>query len=100
MSALTPKADILGIVAENVKGCRTPAVSGWLPRSRSAGVGQASGEETAGRLGSVFRLEQPMGIWMSGDGFGASEQRLDDDGLDGWRTGAAVIGGRGSGFDH
>ncbi len=69
-----------------------------LPRSRSAGVGQASGEETAGRLGSVFRLEQPMGIWMPGDEFGASEQRLDDDGLGGWRTGAVVTRGRVSGF--
>ena len=70
-------------MSESVKGCRTPAVYRCLPRSRSAGVGQASGEETAGRLGSVFRLEQPMGIWMSADGFGASEQRLDDDGLGG-----------------
>ncbi len=33
-----------------VKGCRTPAVTGWLVRTRSAGVGQASGEETAGRI--------------------------------------------------
>ncbi len=33
-----------------VKGCRTSAVTGWLPRARSAGVGQASGEETAGRI--------------------------------------------------
>jgi hypothetical protein len=34
-----------------VKGCRTPAVTGRLARARSAGVGQASGEETAGRDG-------------------------------------------------
>ena len=34
---------------------------------------------------------------MLADGFGGSEQRLDDDGLDGRHTGAAVIGGRG---DH
>ena len=33
----------------HVKGCRTPAVAGCLPRARLAGVGQASGEETAGR---------------------------------------------------
>ena len=69
-----------------------------LPRSRSAGVGQASGEETAGRLGSVFRLEQPMGIWMSGDGFGASEQQLGNDGLGGLGAGAVVTRGRVSGF--
>ncbi len=75
-------------------------MNGCLPRSRSAGVGQPSGEETAGRLGSVVRLAQPMGIWMSGDWFGASEQRLDDDGLGGWGTGAVAIRGRGSGFDH
>ncbi len=34
-----------------VKGCRTSAVARRLPRARSAGVGQASGEETAGRDG-------------------------------------------------
>ena len=34
----------------SAKGCRTSAVTGWLPRARSAGVGQASGEETAGRI--------------------------------------------------
>ncbi len=32
------------------KGCRTSAVTGWLRRARSAGVGQASREETAGRI--------------------------------------------------
>ncbi len=32
-----------------VKGSRTPAVAGPVPRTRSAGVGEASGEETAGR---------------------------------------------------
>ncbi len=37
------------LTSEFVKGCRTPAVTGCLPRARSAGVGQASGEETAGR---------------------------------------------------
>ena len=36
-----------------VKGCRTSAVAMRLPRARSAGVGQASGEETAGRLRRV-----------------------------------------------
>ena len=49
-------------MAAVVKGCRTPAVAGRLPQACSAGVGQASGEETAGRLGSVDRLAQPMGI--------------------------------------
>ncbi len=34
-----------------VKGCRTPGVAGRLRRARSAGVGQASEEETAGRDG-------------------------------------------------
>ncbi len=38
-----------------VKGCRTPAVAGSVPRSWSAGVGQASEEETAGGLGSAVR---------------------------------------------
>ena len=38
-------------MSESVKGCRTPAVSVRLPRARSAGVGQASGEETVGRDG-------------------------------------------------
>ncbi len=86
--------------SEFVKGCRTPAVAVRLRRSRPAGVGQASGEETAGRLGSVVWLAQPRGIWMPDDGYGASEQRLDDDGLGDWRTGAVVTRGRGSGFDH
>ncbi len=38
-----------------VKGSRTPGTEGWLPLSRVAGVGEASGEETAGgaRLGFV-----------------------------------------------
>ncbi|MDP7099027.1 MAG: hypothetical protein QF511_11065, partial [Rhodospirillales bacterium] len=36
--------------SQHVKGCRTPAVAGHLRRARSAGVGQASGEETAGRV--------------------------------------------------
>ena len=34
-----------------VKGCRTPAGYRRVRRARSAGVGQASGEETAGRDG-------------------------------------------------
>ena len=45
-----------------VKGCRTSAVAGRLARTRSAGVGQPSGEETAGRLCSADRLARPMGI--------------------------------------
>ncbi len=48
--------------SEFVKGCRTPAVTMWLRRTGLAGVGQASGEETAGSLRSLFRLVQPMGI--------------------------------------
>ncbi len=44
-----------------VKGCRTPVVAGRVPRTRSAGVGQASGEETAGGLGSAVR-----GVWSMG----------------------------------
>ena len=49
-------------MAGNVKGCRTSAVAGRLARTRSAGVGQPSGEETAGRLCSADRLARPMGI--------------------------------------
>ena len=45
-----------------VKGCRTPAVTGCLRRARSAGVGQASGEETAGGSGSMARPVRSMGI--------------------------------------
>jgi hypothetical protein len=43
-----------------VKGCRTPAVTGWLRRARTAGVRQASREETAGRIDAVVLLA--MGI--------------------------------------
>ena len=35
-----------------MKGSRTPAVAGAVPRTRPAGVGEASGEETAGGLGA------------------------------------------------
>jgi len=38
-------------MSASVKGCRTSAVTRWLRRARTAGVGQASGEETAGRDG-------------------------------------------------
>ncbi len=78
-----------------VKGCRTPAVAGRLPRARSAGVGQASGEETAGRLRSAERHARPMGSWGSGDGFGAAGQRLDGDGVGGWSAQTVVIRGSG-----
>ncbi len=52
-----------------VKGCRTPAVSGCLRRTRSVGVGQASGEETVGRCG--WSVPAAMGIvaaagWLPG----------------------------------
>ena len=50
------------LTAAFVKGCRTPAVTMRLRRTGLAGVGQASGEETAGSLISVFRPVQPMGI--------------------------------------
>ncbi len=45
-----------------VKGSRTPAVAGPVPRTRSAGVGEASGEETAGGLGAAVRAVRSMGI--------------------------------------
>ena len=43
-----------------VKGCRTPAVTGRLRRAVSAGVGQASGEETAGEH---TRRVSERGLW-------------------------------------
>ncbi len=46
-----PRLSRQALKSASVKGCRTPAVTGWLRRVRSAGVGQASGEETAGRDG-------------------------------------------------
>ena len=45
-----------------VKGCRTPAVTRLLRQTGTAGVGQASGEETAGRLRSMLRPVRSMGI--------------------------------------
>ena len=45
-----------GGVSVFVKGCRTPAMTMWLRRTGLAGVRQASGEETAGSLRSLFRL--------------------------------------------
>ena len=57
-----------------VKGCRTPAVTMRLRRTGLAGVRQASGEETAGSLRSLFRPVQPMGILRLGDGFGGVNQ--------------------------
>jgi len=44
------------------KGCRTSAVAGCQRPPRSAGVGQASREETAGSLGSAFWFVRAMGI--------------------------------------
>ncbi len=41
----------LFLMSGYVKGSRTPATEGLLPLSRVAGVGEASGEETAGRDG-------------------------------------------------
>ena len=79
----------------SVKGCRTPAVVGCLPQARSAGVGQASGEETAGRLGSAERHARAMGIRVSGDGYGAARPRLDGDGVGGWSAQTVVIRGSG-----
>ncbi len=38
-----------------VKASRTPAVAGRVPRTRSAGVREASGEETAGGLDAAVR---------------------------------------------
>ncbi len=49
-------------MSESVKGSRTPAVAGPVARTRSAGVGEASEEETAGGLGSVVRAVRSMGI--------------------------------------
>ncbi len=40
----------------------TPAVARCLRRTQPAGVGQASGEETAGGLGSAVRAVRSMGI--------------------------------------
>ena len=45
-----------------VKGSRTPAVAGPVRRTRSAGVGEASKEETAGGLGAAVRAVRSMGI--------------------------------------
>ncbi len=72
-----------------VKGCRTPAVSGCQPRDRSAGVGQASGEETAGVIrlggagGSVYG-DLTVAGWLAGiagsagwQGFGQRRHRRD-----------------------
>ena len=62
-----------------VKGCRTPAVTGRLPRTRSAGVRQASGEETAGGIrrggaaGSVYGDLTAAG-WLAGVGWSAGSR--------------------------
>ena len=45
----------LSVESVVVKGCRTSAVTRWLRRARTAGVGQASREETAGGLGAAVR---------------------------------------------
>ena len=52
-----------------VKGCRIPAVAGCLPQTGSAGVGQTSGEETAGgsRLCGAARVaygDLMVGRWF------------------------------------
>lgn len=44
----------------HVKGSRTPAADGRPPHRRAAGVREASGEETAGRVRSV--VPRAMGI--------------------------------------
>ena len=46
-----------------VKASRTPAVAGRVPRTRSAGVREASGEETAGGLGAAVRAV----LWLQAD---------------------------------
>ncbi len=46
-----------------VKGSRTPVVAGRVPRTRSAGVGEASGEETAGGLGAAVRAV----LWLDSE---------------------------------
>ena len=43
-----------------VKGCRTPAVAARLSCARVAGVGQASGEETA--IGHTRRISERV-LW-------------------------------------
>jgi hypothetical protein len=51
-----------GHVRQNyVKGSRTPATGGWFVLARVAGVGEASGEETAGGRGSVLLGDGAMG---------------------------------------
>jgi hypothetical protein len=47
-----------------VKGSRTPAAAMRLGRGRAAGVGEASGEETAGGLASVLLGDGSMGNWV------------------------------------
>ncbi len=69
-----------------MKGCRTPTVAGCLPRTRSAGVGQASGEETAGGLGAAVRPVRSMGIWLRQGGGWAIRVPLDREDLAGRET--------------
>ena len=61
---------VLPGMTASVKGCRTSAVAGCYRHPRSAGVGQASMEETAGSLGSAARRGVAMGIFRLGGGFG------------------------------
>ena len=55
-----PRRDAMSAI---VKGSRTPATRGWLGAARVAGVGEASGEETAGGLTSVLLGGGAMGNW-------------------------------------
>ena len=66
MSAYPPTADVPGGVAEGPFLLRVVGRLPWRGGSGagrgSAGVGQASGEETAGGLGSAVRPVRSMGI--------------------------------------
>ncbi len=50
---------------------------GLEPKHSSAGVGQASMEETAGRLGKALRRVRPMGIWQQLCGCRGSQIPID-----------------------
>ncbi len=60
-----------------VKGCRTSAVAMWVGQARTAGVGQASVEETAGGLGALSRQSRSMGICGKHAVLGGYPVRLD-----------------------
>ena len=61
------------------------------PGARAAGVGQASGEETAGGSGSAVRRARSMGIRGWRVGCGASAALIDRNGVDGRNAGGVEI---------